>query len=91
MYVCVRACVRAISESIQTDPPSRHKSINTIEVLILPPLWAICSFKSHLAEANLTFNDEDFDLSVLIFSLTFFFRYLNDFPSRVFIYEGEDG
>lgn len=52
------AHARARSECIQPDPRCR-KSINTIEVLISPPLWTICSFKSHLAEANLTFANED--------------------------------
>ncbi len=64
----VHVCMCVLSESIQPDPPhTHHKSINTIEVLILPPLRAICLFKSHLAEANLTFTDEDFDFSVCFF------------------------
>lgn len=57
--VCVPMCACAHRAS-STWPPC-HKSINTIEVLILPPLWAIFLFKSHLAEGNLTFTDEDFD------------------------------
>lgn len=77
VWVCVFQLLRALWVGSTRSPC--HKSINTIEVLILPSLWlwAICSFKSHLAKANLTFTDEDFDLSVLIFLFSYF-RYLND-------------
>lgn len=46
------------------SPP--HKSINGHKVLIFPPLDASFLLESHHVEANLTFTNEDFDLSVLI-------------------------
>lgn len=75
-------CVSVRMKWIQADPRC-HKSINTIEVLICPPLWAVRSFKSHLAEANLTFLPIGILSCVLRFSLWlfFFFWYLNDFLS----------
>lgn len=85
LWLCTHA--RARSGWIQPDPCCR-KSINTIEVLILPPLWTICSFKSHLAEANLTFANEDLGSSCQsclwflifkwIFSHVFFKLYKKD-------------
>lgn len=77
--VCMHLCVSVRMKWIQTDPRC-HKSINTIEVLICPPLWAVRSFKSHLAEANLTFLLIGILSCVLRFSLWLFW-YLNDFLS----------
>lgn len=79
LWPCTHACAR--SGWIQPDPRC-CKSINTIEVLISPPLWTICSFKSHLAEANLTFANEDLGSSRQSFLWFLIFKWI----SLIFFY-----
>lgn len=74
LWPCTHA--RARSGWIQPDPRCR-KSINTIEVLISPPLWTICSFKSHLAGANLTFANEDLGSSRHSFLWFLIFKWIS--------------
>lgn len=88
LWPCTHACAR--SGWIQPDPRCR-KSINTIEVLISPPLWTICSFKSHLAEANLTFANEDLGSSCQSFLWFLIFKWISLLLFFFFLLYKKDG